>query len=122
MTNFKNLKKGYVSKYFTIEEVACKGTNCCGGVYPMSREFLSVADALRKLSGGPLYVTSGFRCYTHNNTIEGSAPESKHTKGIAMDLYSNRMSPEELGELARNLGLYVIVYHNRIHIDGRYLC
>jgi uncharacterized protein YcbK (DUF882 family) len=117
MTNYKNLRDGYLSQYFTIKECKCKGATCCGGVYPMQLQFLSVMDALRKIVG-PLYVTSGFRCYTHNEII-GGASQSYHTKGLGLDVYSKSMTPEEIAVIARGLGLNVIVHDNFIHCDGR---
>jgi uncharacterized protein YcbK (DUF882 family) len=109
-----------LSKYFTSEECKCKGDSCCGGVYPLALEFLSVMDALRRLSGGPIHVTSGFRCYTHNSRIS-KATQSYHTKGLALDIYSSVMSVGDLVKLAESLGLNVIPHETFIHVDGRHL-
>lgn len=109
-----------LSKYFTYDECKCKGDKCCGNVAPMDRQFLAIADKLRELSGGPLFVNSGFRCRTHNTSIKG-AEKSRHMEGIALDLYSKVKTPSEIGDIAKALGLFVIVYDNFVHIDGRYL-
>jgi uncharacterized protein YcbK (DUF882 family) len=119
MTNYKNLRDGYLSQYFTIKECKCKGATCCGGVYPMQLQFLSVMDALRKIVG-PLNVNSGFRCYTHNNSkAVGGSSQSYHTKGLALDVWSTTMTPKEIEVIARGLGLHTIVYDDFIHCDGR---
>lgn len=109
-----------MAEYFTYEEMKCKCSNGCGNVAPMSKDFLQFLDMVREESGGPLYVTSGFRCRTHNTAIQG-AEFSKHMEGIAADVYSELKSPKEIANIAMRLGLYCIIYDNFVHIDGRYL-
>lgn len=111
-----------LSKYFTSEEMACKGKDCCGGSYPMGQEFLLMLDKLREAVNEPIHVTNGFRCRKHNAAVKGSANHSKHTLGIAADIYVGSGSLIRLDIKAKELGFYTILYADRgfVHVDGRY--
>ena len=109
-----------ISDYFTDEEMKCKGQNCCGNSCPVSQEFMYMLDVLRRHLGGPLQVSSGFRCKTHNARIPNSAKYSKHTLGIAADVYSDIVDVDYIAEVAEDLGFYVIKYESWVHVDGRF--
>lgn len=82
----------------------------------MNPKFLEKLDKLREKLG-PLVVTSGFRCPTHNRNVGGST-RSKHRLGIAADLKYH-----DLGKLvkeATDLGLYTIRYDTFVHVDDRF--
>lgn len=50
----------------------------------MDDSFVIQLEALRKQLGEPIFITSGFRCSNHNNTI-GGHPRSYHLQGMAVD-------------------------------------
>jgi uncharacterized protein YcbK (DUF882 family) len=87
----------------------------------MAPSFMETMDSLRELIGEAIYVNSGFRCYSHNDSIPDSARQSYHTKGLALDIYCKVTSLRELGSLAEALGLNVIYYETFLHVDGRHL-
>lgn len=93
------LKPGMVSKYFAANEVCC---HCCGrqGATP---ELLQFLDDLREAIGRPLYVTSVYRCPTHNAEV-GGVPNSQHTQGTAADTYCDGLSIDELADIGVRLG------------------
>jgi uncharacterized protein YcbK (DUF882 family) len=77
-------------------------------------------EELRKLSGGPIYINSGYRCPTHNKVVGGSK-HSYHMKGMAVDIRSEVVTPRELVCYARQIPALrgIGLYHNRIHVDIR---
>ena len=109
------------SKYFDYDELKCKGANCCGGVAAMNPNLLIALDSIRVLADSPIYVSSGFRCITHNRKV-GGVKASYHTQGMAADIYSKNLTIDELYGIiekvkkVRGIG----VYDNFIHIDVRY--
>lgn len=74
-------------KYFTRDEpyIACPCGKCGGfPVEPVERLMLN-ADAIREHFGKPLIPSSTVRCAAHNASLPGSAANSLHTRGKAMD-------------------------------------
>ena len=74
---------------------------------------------LRDLVGGPIYITSGYRCPKHNKAV-GGVPNSLHMKGWAADVTVPFMDPAKLFRIAEQcgfggMGLYV--GRGFIHVD-----
>lgn len=69
------------SKFFSDDELKCK---CCGKI-DMDQSFLNRLDLLRQAFGGPLIITSGYRCKPYNEKIKGSK-NSQHCLGRAVDI------------------------------------
>ncbi len=112
--------------YFKPAEFACP---CCG-LYLMDDRLLGAIDHLRAAYGKPLILESAYRCPKHNKEIPGSAPDSKHMSGEAVDLKISRLNSFELGFLLqiifsdyRSLGVSKFsgfgMGKNRLHIDVR---
>jgi hypothetical protein len=70
-------------KYFKKSEFACK---CGCGLSEMNETLIRVADRTREHFGGPMIVSSGRRCASHNARVGGVA-NSRHITdpGKAMD-------------------------------------
>ncbi len=105
------------SKYFSKKELDCE---CCGEV-GMDQGTVNLLDALRQEFGGPLSLTSAYRCAKHN-AAEGGAPASQHITGRAADIAWGNMSGEDkqkLLEIAvrkfRGIGLHPMF----LHVDSR---
>ena len=49
----------------------------------------NVLEPLRQQFEEPVYISSGYRCYTLNNCVKG-ALKSQHMKGEAADIYSKQ--------------------------------
>ncbi len=70
-------------KYFKEEEFKCRCGKCAGGgIVPKLQEML---DDARRLAKVPFVITSGFRCFQHNDAI-GAKETSSHCKGLAVDI------------------------------------
>lgn len=82
-----------ISEHLSYGEVVCK-CGCGFGLAPdefslkcallFERLRHAVSEILHKDT--PLRIISGCRCKKHNATIPGAAPESYHTKGMALDI------------------------------------
>jgi zinc D-Ala-D-Ala carboxypeptidase len=68
-------------KYFTREELKCKGTDECF----MNEEFMNQLHRLREDYARPMRITSGYRDVSYNTVIGGS-PNSAHILGQAVDV------------------------------------
>ena len=104
---------GDLSPNFSREEFACKHCGVC------AINILTV-DALQKLRyklGVPLYVTSGYRCWTHNKA-SGGAEHSRHPLGWAVDVTSRHIDPATIGKAAKELGLFTEI---RVYPDDNFV-
>lgn len=74
-------------KYFDKSEFACKcgGKYCDGFPAEPHPQLVKVAERVREYFGAPVIISSGVRCQRHNDSLPGSVPNSRHTKGKAMD-------------------------------------
>jgi zinc D-Ala-D-Ala carboxypeptidase len=68
-------------KYFTREELKCKGTDECF----MNEEFMKQLHCLREDYARPMRITSGYRDVAYNTVIGGST-NSAHILGQAVDV------------------------------------
>lgn len=111
----------FLAKYFLEHEFRCP---CCNGLPDdgMDPFLLSLLDVLRHKIGEPLIVSSGYRCFQHNQEV-GGVVSSQHVKGTAADiLVPNGVSLNYMADMARGLGADGIGrYYSDgfIHIDTR---
>lgn len=106
-------------EYFTRDE---SGIFCpcgkCGGYPAEPRErLMRNADATRKHFGRPMIPSSTVRCAAHNASLKGSAPNSLHLTGRAMDFAIPGVSAAELEAYVRTLP----EVHECYKIDGSYV-
>ena len=71
------------NNYFSDEEFHCKCGAC--NYKPVKEELIERLNIARSIAGIPFVITSGYRCPKHNARV-GGAPNSKHTKGEAVDI------------------------------------
>lgn len=74
-------------KNFNFSEFACR---CCGQIPPSVRDNVealvdNVLDPARRAYGGPVSVSSGYRCPRHNAAV-GGVIGSQHLRGEAADV------------------------------------
>lgn len=79
---FKKNSPSVLSAYFKSTEFDCEGTGCCTETL-IDDTLITILTKVRQRFG-PVIITSGYRCQTHNREV-GGASSSKHTKGMAVD-------------------------------------
>lgn len=105
-------------RYFQRSEFKCKCGNCDCNV--VDYELLDVLIRLRQVRG-PIIISSGHRCPTHNENEEGGE-FSQHLLGKAADICVRNYSPKEIFKYLDNLypdkyGLSM--YKRFVHFDVR---
>ena len=106
-------------EFFDREEFKCKcGGQYCDG-YPAEpqEKMVRIADAARKHFGAPATVSSGVRCPLRNAELPGSAPNSLHLRGKAMDFCIRGVSAAQLLEYVKSLP----EVHEAYAIDASYV-
>lgn len=114
------------SRYFRLDELRCKGRNCCGQALKVNARLLELLDAIRERFGAPLFVNSGYRCPAHNRLVGGSA-DSQHMRGNAADIRPGvnalRRFPELVGICGEleppGMGVYANGAGSFVHVDVR---
>lgn len=103
-------------RYFTRAEFRCPCPRCGGFPVEPAEELVRLADHVREHFGVPVTVSSGIRCQAHNDELPGSAPNSYHVKGKAMDFTVR-------GKTAAQVLAYVktLPIHYAYAIDGSYV-
>lgn len=98
------------SKYFSEKETTVSAEGKKLGIKNIPNEqekkyikyTASRMDYIRELLGVPLIVLSWFRCEELNRAVKGSRT-SAHRFGLAVDVYSNKMSSKEIYEKSLKL-------------------
>lgn len=77
---------------------------------------------LEKKLGSSIYITSGLRSKEYNASLNGSAEDSQHLYGRAVDIARNsfKQSPEEFKTIALLCGFTGIGFYDKhVHVDIR---
>ena len=105
-------------KHFTNDEFRCP---CCEELPPagMSTKLLDLLDDLREKVGTSVYVSSGYRCESHNSSV-GGVPHSYHVLGMAADIFVIGFSPVEVARFCISCGFTGLgIYDDFVHVDVR---
>ena len=103
-----------VSANFKLREFQCR---CCGTV-KLCPKLLAKLQAVRDAWGGPLVITSGFRCSSRNKAV-GGAKASFHLLGMAADIAASKNDQQVLKEIAQKIGFSEIILggnENYVHV------
>lgn len=73
-------------QYFTLDELSCRGENCCEHQMLMDPGFMQKIVRIRRLLGFPFAVTSAYRCPLHNSKVSHTGENGPHTTGHAIDI------------------------------------
>ncbi len=80
-------------KYFTRDEFRCPCGKCGGYPVEPKEALVRIVDEMRGAFGKPVIIVppdghsggSGVRCQRYNDSLSGSAPNSRHVQGKAVD-------------------------------------
>jgi hypothetical protein len=96
----------YAPVYFNYREWKCRCGKCYGdaATKPLTDNLLRYLDILRAAHGGPVIMTSGWRCMDYNALTPGASDRSLHIKGCAADIKAETPDKfDSLVALARRL-------------------
>jgi uncharacterized protein YcbK (DUF882 family) len=92
----------------------------------MEEEIRVTAEWLEKvrtvLGSHPVFISSGYRCRSHNAEVPGAASNSQHPYGRAADILVRHMSPRTVQRILsqhRDLVIGLGKYASWTHIDRR---
>lgn len=101
-------------QYFTKEELQCQ---CGCGQMKMDPRFMDKLVSLRRALG-PLYLTSAYRCPSHNAKVSSTGLSGPHTTGHAVDIRADSKLKFKIVEEALKLGFKRVgIAKGFIHID-----
>ena len=83
-------------RYFSRDEFRCPCGRCGGFPVEPDETLVRLADRVREHFGAPANVSSGVRCQAHNDELSGSAKNSYHLRGKAMDFAVRGVSGSKL--------------------------
>lgn len=75
-----------------------------------------LADQVRERFGSPMTISSGVRCQAHNDELKGSAKNSYHVRGKAIDFTVRGYTAAQVLSYVRTLPV-----HYAYAIDGSYV-
>jgi len=113
INNFK------LSEHFNLMEFQCP---CChtARVHP---RLVRMLESLRDKWGDPIFLTSGYRCISHNREV-GGVPDSLHILGQAADVVVFGPGQSLFVQLARKEGFTSVIPNyerNYVHLGIRNL-
>ena len=84
-------------RYFTPEEpnICCPCPRCVGKREYPTEALMEMADSIRE-ELGPMVPSSVRRCQAHNDELSGSAKNSRHIIGKAMDFNCPKSTPAQI--------------------------
>lgn len=98
-------------------QCTCGGRGCDGFPAEPVQRLVRNAETVRKHFGSTAIVSSGVRCRKRNSELPGSAENSLHLSGRAMDFAVTGVRAETLLEYVRTLP----EVHEAYAIDGSYV-
>lgn len=105
--------------YIKPSETCCP----CGCDFDIKPPVRDLFNKIRERFGSPLIVSGRARCKPYNTTVPGSVPDSRHTYGDALDIWTGGWSEYDkirLASIATSLGAKGVGVHETfIHIDFR---
>ena len=107
-------------RYFTRAELRCPCGKCGGFPVEPDENLVRLADKVREHFGAPATVSSGVRCQAHNDELPGSAKNSYHLRGKAMDFCARGISGAKLLAYVKTLPIhyaYQINGSDFVHMD-----
>jgi len=125
-----------ITEHLSEEEYRCGGVhgNCCGNLPPdydpdnmpeIYDYLFGCFEDIREAWGKPLIVSSGYRCFKHNQAV-GGEPLSAHLFGVALDLAcKDKAEVKVLRDVVRKTCPYIRIgwkmySDNLVHIDNAF--
>jgi len=108
----------YLNYHFIDKEFICRHCRYTL-VHP---ELIRKLEALRRVAGRPVFITSGYRCGAYQKIVNPGVYPSPHMFGMAADITIPPYSVDQVYELAKKVGFDGIGRYydqNFVHVDVR---
>lgn len=109
-------------KYFKHSDpgIRCPCPRCGGFPVEPTERLMRLADSVREQAGVPMNPSSTVRCQAHNDELRGSAKNSRHLSGRAMDFCLKGWSSSRTLALVRKQpGVHYayMINNSYVHMD-----
>lgn len=107
-------------RYFRRTEFRCPCGKCGGFPVEPDENIVRLLDKVREHFGAPAIVSSGVRCQAHNDGLPGSAKNSYHLRGKAVDFCVRGISGAKLLAYVKQLPVHYVYQINDsdfVHMD-----
>lgn len=105
-----------LTENFTVKEFACKDGS---DEILIDAKLVALLQDIRDHFGKPVVITSAYRTASHNTSV-GGVKNSQHTLGKAADIYISGVSPKQIADYAKKLGVKGVgLYSSFVHVDTR---
>ena len=113
---YENKADKRISMHFLLSEFVCKCGFCA--VTAIDTRLVDKLEILRSFIEKPIIINSGFRCYKHNDDINGST-YSYHMRGMAVDIANNFDDYELIDSYIKKIFPFSRMIKEYIHLDVR---
>ena len=106
-----------IAPHFNLSEFACP---CCQKVM-LHPKLLAKLVKLREVLERPIYITSGYRCFSYNQKV-GGVDNSYHLIGLAADITVKDINLLTLLEMCETIDFGGIGFYEKkhfLHLDVR---
>jgi len=104
----------WLSENFQVKEFRCHDGSDIILIHPLLVHGL---QTIRLQIDEPLFLSNAYRSHLHNINV-GGFPKSKHKWGMASDMATMGLLPQEIQSLAKELGFGGVgSYANFTHVD-----
>jgi uncharacterized protein YcbK (DUF882 family) len=95
LIKFNKKDNTQLTEHFTVAEFACPCPDC--SINYVDDALVNKLELIR-VALGPLRITSGYRCPSHNKSV-GGVPDSAHQAGMAADVQPIPLNIDDLDKL-----------------------
>ena len=91
----------------------------------VDEKLVELLENIRKFTGKPVIINSGYRSAAYNATIKGAVSNSQHVQGKAADIRITGVTPARIAQIAECfLGSSggIGIYSTFTHVDVRTSC
>lgn len=109
-----------VSPHFKVREFHSKADP--SDTVMIDNRLLDLLENIRRFTGKPVHVNSGYRSKQYNATIKNASPKSQHCEGKAADIWIEGITPQKVADIAECfLGASggIGIYRTFTHVDVR---
>lgn len=121
--SYKYAAEKRLSPHFRVREFHSKHDP--SDLVKVDEKLLTLLENIRKHTGKPVHINSGYRSPEYNATLKNASPRSQHCNGKAADIWVEGVTPKQIADIAEcYLGSSggIGIYKTFTHVDVRTSC